>query len=76
MTKQVTVWVSRNRGMVAVDETRITNRETKWGVHHRLDEFKCAPGEVYSELVKRGYKAHASNIDTPGYGAPHVGEEK
>lgn len=76
MTDKVTVWVSANRGMVAVNETRITNRETKWGVHTQLDEFKCAPGEVYAELLKRGYERHARNIDTPGYGAPHVGDGK
>lgn len=44
-----------NLDAVYVNETRITNRSTKWGYHSIICEFKCAPKNVRLYLNQHGY---------------------
>lgn len=66
MKKTVTVTVC-DRGAIYVDDIRITNRNTKWGLRKTLSEFSCPAGSVVQELSRRGYTSHIRNIDTVPY---------
>ena len=52
--KQVTVEVT-NQGAVYVNSTRITGRDTKWGVHQTMFSIKVSPDKVSSSLNEHGY---------------------
>lgn len=60
---KVTVFTN---GAVAVNDTRITGRNTKWGLMYTLDEFRCAPKNVRRKLVERG---HGDLVLDPFYAA-------
>ena len=44
-----------NKNAVYINDTRITSRGTKWGVHYTIDEFRCAAHRVRSRLIERGH---------------------
>lgn len=52
--KKVTVEVT-NQGAVYVNNTRITDRSTKWGVHQTMFSVKVAANDVTSVLAEHGY---------------------
>ena len=52
--KRVVVEVT-NQGAVYVNNTRITGRHTKWGIHHTLFTAKVFPNEVTKTLAANGY---------------------
>lgn len=52
--KQVTVEVT-NRGAVYVNGTRITGRDTKWGVHTTVFETTCPDNCVVDTLRENNY---------------------
>lgn len=54
MPKKLTVEVT-DKGAVYVDGTRITGRETKWGIHNILFTGKAYPKDVVSLLKENGY---------------------
>lgn len=56
-----------DRGAIYVDNTRITNRNTKWGYHTTLNSFVCEKEQVVSECYHRGYYDHIRNIDDHFY---------
>lgn len=64
--KSVTVDIT-DRGAIYVDGTRITNRNTKWGVHQTVDSFVCNKADVVTECVRRGFPFHIRNIDDESY---------
>lgn len=64
--KTVTVDIT-DRGAIYVDDTRITNRNTKWGVHQTVDSFVCAKSDVVKECQRRGHRIHLRNIDDDFY---------
>lgn len=58
-----------DKGAIYVDNTRITNRNTKWGQHTILAEFACdEAADVANECIRRGFSRHVKNIDTRGFG--------
>lgn len=52
--KTVTIEVT-NQGAVYVNNTRITGRETKWGIHHTLFTAKAPANKVKETLVNNGF---------------------
>lgn len=66
MPKQVNVELT-SRGAIFVDDERITNRSTKWGVHYILHSFYCLPEEVVRECLIRGHQAYVNRIDCEPY---------
>ena len=56
-----------NQGAIYVDNHRITNRSTKWGVMVVQETFNCLKKDVVMECFKRGYHHHIKNIDDPDY---------
>lgn len=52
--RAVTVEVT-NQGAVYVNNSRITGRETKWGVHTTVFSAKVKPKEVVELLKEHGY---------------------
>jgi hypothetical protein len=52
--KQVRVEVT-NQGAVYVNDTRITGRDTKWGIHQTMFAIKVPANKVTSSLVEHGY---------------------
>lgn len=44
-----------DKGAVAINDTRITSRGTKWGIHYTIDEFRCTAKNVRSRLIERGH---------------------
>ncbi len=58
-----------DKGAIYVDDSRVTHRGTKWGIHYNLDVFEVdKKNAVYGACVSRGFKTHADNIDIEGYG--------
>lgn len=55
MEKEVHVSVTDKKA-IYINDIRITNRDTKWGVHNSIEEFKCPRDKVIFELIARGYK--------------------
>lgn len=51
-------------GAVYVNDTRVTGRSTKWGVHNIVCEFRCAPKNVHFYLKQHGF--HTIRLD-PDY---------
>lgn len=56
-----------DKGAVYVNESRITNRNTKWGNHKIISSFHSDMGSVVSKIVEHGYSHVLSNIDTEPY---------
>ena len=57
-----------DKNAIYVNDTRITNRSTKWGIHHTLDEFVCEQKEdIRKRCISRGWEIPASKIDIEGY---------
>jgi len=54
-----------NKNAIYVDGTRITDRETKWGVHHTIDEWVGT--DVVGECMTRGHERAVSRIDDAAY---------
>jgi hypothetical protein len=52
--KYVTVEVT-NQGAVYVNSTRVTGRETRWGVHLTVFETKCPANCVADTLRENNY---------------------
>jgi len=52
-----------NKGAIYVDDTRITNRNTKWGCHNIVEEFDCPRSEVRERCLFWGYDDAVRNID-------------
>ena len=44
-----------NRGAVYINGTRVTDRDTKWGVHTIVHSGRVYPHRVTHNLVKHGY---------------------
>lgn len=51
-----------DKNAIYIDDIRITDRMTKWGVHTTIEEFVCPRESVVSELLKKGYKKHVRLI--------------
>ena len=52
---------------IYVNDSRITDGSTKWGVKRVLFEFECARADVVSNLAKLGLTEHVRRIDTEPY---------
>jgi len=52
--KLITIEVT-NQGAVYANGTRITGRDTKWGIHTTVFEAKVAPGQVSKVLADNNY---------------------
>lgn len=59
--KKVKVEVT-NKMAVYVDDTRITDRSTKWGVHRIVDKFFCRPDNIFKNLKRKGLGGYISRI--------------
>lgn len=66
MSEAVTVSVDSG-GAIYVNDTRITDRSTKWGVKTVLCGFKCRKHEVVSRVRDMGFDGHIKHIDTEPY---------
>lgn len=55
------------RNAIYVDDSRITNRHTKWGIRATLALFACKRRDVVDECLKRGFLGHVRCIDTEPY---------
>jgi hypothetical protein len=53
-SKRVNVEVT-NLGAVYINGTRVTGRETKWGVHTTVWMKRMASSRVTANLIKNGY---------------------
>lgn len=56
-----------SQNAIYVDDTRITNRSTKWGGHRIVDSWQCQEDEVRSTLVKNGHGNLIHLIDDEKY---------
>lgn len=54
-----------NKGAIYVNDTRITDRSTKWGLHTIVFSTVCNSNEVLDILVANGYTT--ARIDDPTY---------
>ena len=54
-----------DKGAIYVDNTRITDRSTKWGVHTTVFSTVCNREDVVSVLVENGF--NIKRIDDPVY---------
>lgn len=52
---------------IYVDGTRITNRETKWGLHWTRHTFQCVEEDVVQEMQLRGHHDYLHRIDCEPY---------
>lgn len=52
-----------DKNAIYVDDTRITNRSTKWGIHTSVDNFDCKKEEIITKLRQRGHEKVIKNID-------------
>jgi hypothetical protein len=50
-------------GAIYVDNTRITNRNTKWGVHHNVFSSSIPIECIVETLTRLGFADHVKNID-------------
>lgn len=53
--KKLKVFVT-NKNAIYVDGIRITNRNTKWGIHEDVDSFECLEAELIGKLKERGHE--------------------
>lgn len=56
-----------NRGAIYVDNIRITDRSTKWGVHNAIDCFEADETDVVKLLFERGHSKEAARITDEPY---------
>lgn len=57
-----------NKNAIYVNDTRITNRSTKWGVHNTVAEFQArTPREVLQGVVAQGFPNLLSLVDYEPY---------
>lgn len=63
-SKQVLLEVT-DKGAIYVDNTRITDRSTKWGMHQIVFSRMCKKQDVVKTLVDFGY--NTKRIDDPYY---------
>lgn len=54
-----------DRGAIYVDDTRITDRSTKWGLHKIVFSTLCEKSHVVDALVANGHST--TRIDDPAY---------
>lgn len=54
-----------DKGAIYVNDTRITDRSTKWGVHSIIFSTVCEPDKVLDTLITNGY--NIKRIDDPEY---------
>lgn len=54
-----------DRGAIYVNDTRITDRSTKWGLHSIIFSTVCEHDKVLDTLVTNGYST--KRIDDPTY---------
>lgn len=54
MTKRVKMEVT-SQGAVYINNSRVTGRHTKWGIHHTVFTARVYPHRVTHNLVKHGY---------------------
>jgi hypothetical protein len=54
-----------DRGAIYVNDSRITDRSTKWGVHTIVFSTKCKQEDVVKTLEQSGYST--KKIDEPYY---------
>jgi hypothetical protein len=54
-----------DKGAIYIDDTRITDRSTKWGVHTTVFSTVCNREDVLDVLVKNGFST--KRIDDPVY---------
>ena len=54
-----------DKGAIYIDNTRITDRSTKWGVHTTVFSTVCNREDVLGVLVKNGFST--KRIDDPVY---------
>lgn len=66
MKNSVHVTITSNNA-IYVNDTRITNRSTKWGNQRILEEFHCEKSEVVEECLERGYRRCVLLIDDKQY---------
>ena len=51
-----------NKNAIIIDDTRVTNRSTKWGVHTVIDTFEIKRrSELEKKLKEKGF-AHLINL--------------
>ena len=62
--KQVLLEVT-DKGAIYVNNTRITDRSTKWGLHNIIFSRMCAKQDIVKTLVEHGYST--KRIDDPEY---------
>lgn len=58
-----------NTSAIYVDNSRITSRATKWGIHTVLADFNCDDADVVKECLARGFEHAVRMIDTEPYRA-------
>jgi hypothetical protein len=66
MSKLVKLDVT-DKDAVYVDNTRITDRSTKWGLHRIIFTVQTPQSEVVKTLLANGYERQAKRIDTEPY---------
>lgn len=54
-----------DKNAIYVDNTRITDRSTKWGVHTTVFSIVCRREDVVNVLVENGF--NTKRIDDPVY---------
>lgn len=54
-----------DKGAIYINDTRITDRSTKWGVHTTVFSTVCNREDVLDVLVKNGFST--KRIDDPVY---------
>lgn len=54
-----------DKGAIYVNNTRITDRSTKWGLHNIIFSTMCKKEDVVQTLVNNGYSI--KRIDDPEY---------
>ena len=56
-----------DKSAIYVNDTRITDRGTKWGMHQIIDEFACDPADVRSMCLQRGHNYAVKRINDPAF---------
>lgn len=56
-----------DKNAIYVNGLRITNRNTKWGVHSIVAEFSCRAEELHIECSKRGLNKALECIEEKEY---------
>lgn len=67
MTKKLVHVSVTHKNAIYVNDTRITNRSTKWGIHTSVDSFDCIKADVREKCMNRGHLIAVNNIDNKDY---------